>query len=84
MTINRTDTLLKAIAEMISSGNVCGYYPYWELSFGDYYRSWHLREESTDFIAQAVLAGNTNGVVSEIIDGEKVQINWTITIQKSE
>lgn len=84
MITHRTNIILKAIAEMIITGNVCGYYPYWELSFGDYFRSWHLREESTDLIAQAVLVGNTNGIVSEIIDGKNVQINWTIIIQESE
>ncbi len=81
MTIHRTDIFLKDIAEMIILGNVCGYYPYWELSFGGYYRSWHIQEESIDLISQAVMNGSKKGVINEIIDSEKVQINWKIIIQ---
>ncbi|MBI4645870.1 MAG: hypothetical protein HY738_04555 [Bacteroidia bacterium] len=76
-----SNRLLMYIAPLIKKGNTNGYYPHWTLSFGEYYRSWHLRDESKELIAHAVLIGNTDGIVTEIVDGEKVQIHWHIDIQ---
>ena len=73
-----TEHLLSNISELICAGNTTGYYPYWLLSFGDYYRSWHLKTTNLEIIARSILLGNKRGVVWEVIAGEKTEINWSI------
>jgi hypothetical protein len=75
-----SDNLLSYIAKQIEQGYSSGYYPYWVLSFGKYYRSWHLTEDTMFLIAQSILLENTNGIIAEKINGKKVQIRWNIEI----
>ena len=76
------NTKLEYIAKLIQEDYSSGYYPTWTLSFGEYYRSWHLRDESKELIAHSALIGNTDGIVTEIIDAEKVQIHCHIDIEE--
>lgn len=73
--------ILNDVSKLIAVGNTSGYYPYWKLSFGDYYRSWHLKSENLELVAKAVLLGNLSGVISEIIEDKKVQIYWNIDFE---
>ena len=70
--------LFHHISTSIQESNTSGYYPYWNLSFGEYYRSWHLSDDNMKHIAQAVLLRNKEGSVSEIVDEKKVQIHWVV------
>ena len=80
--IRAENHLLDYISNEIKNDYSSGYYPTWTLCYGEYYRGWHLRDESKELIAIAVLIGNTDGIVTEIVDGEKVQIHWHIDIQE--
>lgn len=72
------------IAKLITEDFSSGYYPYWQLSFGDYYRSWHISDANKQLIAHSVLLENTRGFVVEKINNNSVQIRWEIEIGKEE
>ena len=77
-----TEVVLQNISRLIVEGNTSGYYPYWELSFGDFYRSWHLSDANIELIAQSVLLKNKEGFISEIVDGKRAKIHWVIKIEE--
>ncbi len=74
--------LLMHISLLIKQEITTGYTPNWRLSFGDFYRSWHLQDGSRFLIANDVLRGFTSGAVEEIIEGKKKRIHWSIIIEK--
>lgn len=81
-TIIKENTLLEEISRLICEDYQSGYYPYWQLSFGDFYRSWHINDANKQLIAHSVLLENTGGFVVEKINGTSVQIKWKIEIEK--
>lgn len=78
MELKESEYIAKLITEDFSSG----YYPYWQLSFGDYYRSRHISDANKQLIAHAVSLENTSGFVVEKINDSSVQIRWEIEIEK--
>jgi hypothetical protein len=84
MILSSENNLLKHIATLIEQENTSGYYPNWNLSFGEYYRSWHLKNENIQLIAQSVLIGNTSGIINEIINGGKIKIHWELYLNEDQ
>ena len=74
----KTETKFKTISKLILEGNTSGYYPYWELSFGEFYRSWHLSNFNKNLIADSVLLENNEGFIAEIVENKKVKLYWSL------
>jgi hypothetical protein len=83
--IYKTENLkLQYVATHIHRGMTSGIDPFWQLSFGEYYRSWHLSDANKELIAHCVLLENKEGFIMEIVDGESVQIHWKIEIEQDD
>ena len=68
----------KHISNLIENNYSSGYAPFWELSFGEYYRSWHISNWNKKEIAKNILIVNRSGSISEKINNKKVVIEWEL------
>lgn len=75
------NTVLENIAKLIKDGYSSGYTPFWELSFGEYYRSWQISDKNKKLITEAILGEEISGEVEEIINKKAVKIQWKLTFK---
>ena len=71
--------IIEHIVNLIKNGYSSGYAPFWELSFGEYYRSWQISDKNKKLIIEAILREETNVEIKEIIDKNVVKIQWKLT-----
>lgn len=75
------NTILEHIADSIKNGYSSGYAPFWELSFGEYYRTWQISDKNKKLIIEAILKKETSGEIEEIVDKKSVKIQWNLAFE---
>lgn len=77
----KNNTPLERIVNAIKKGYSSGYAPFWELSFGAYYRGWQISDKNKKLITEAILREETSGEIEEIVDKKAVKIQWKLTFE---
>lgn len=68
------------ISKLVANGFICGYYPYWEISFNESYRSWQFSEDISFLISEAISMEQEKGEINTKIKNKSILLEWNLEI----